>query len=152
METDQTEVFMATRAARFRRLVSAGLISAAAGALVAVPQSKAPEACPAIDPPAETAVAVPGGAGLRVFVDPATGRIRRPTLEERRRIAATKSAARDRSGRAYEIRTRRDGTRIVKLDEAFLMSVVARTNPDGTVSYVCRTEPSPAAGSVESAK
>ena len=33
---------------------------------------------------------------------------------------------------------RPDGTRIVKLDETFLMSVVATVNPDGTISYSCR--------------
>jgi hypothetical protein len=88
--------------------------------------------------------------GVRVFIDPATGRIRRPTAEERQRLAVR--TARDRSARAYEVRTRPDGSRIVKLDEAFMMSVVARKNPDGTVSYVCRTAEAPATGSAESAK
>ena len=75
------------------------------------------------------------GAGIRVFVDPATGQLRRPTSEERQRIALS---SRDRSGKTYDVLVRPDGTRIVKLDETFLMSVVATVNPDGTTSYSCR--------------
>ena len=37
---------------------------------------------------------------------------------------------------------RPDGTRIVELDNAFLTSVVATVNKDGTVSYRCVTGPS----------
>jgi hypothetical protein len=150
--------FMVTPISRLRRLIpAAGLYitvaALAAAAALALPSPTPSEACPPIDPPAATPLSAPSGAtsaaagkaGLRVSVDPATGKIRRATTEERRRIAATRSAARDRSGRTYEVRTRSDGTRVVKLDETFLMSVVARTHPDGTVSYQCRTESAPAA-------
>ena len=137
---------MATPTSRFRTLVSAGLISAAAAAALAIGDLAATESCPAIDPPV---AAHPAAAGLRVFVDPATGRIRRPTLEERRLVT---TVSRDRSARTYEVRTRPDGMRIVKLDETFLMSVMGHTNPDGTVSYDCRKAPAPAAGAAENDK
>ena len=132
---------MVTPFSRLRRLATAaGLSTAAATAAFALPVPTSSEACPPIDPPAAQILA-PGEAGIRVFIDPATGRVRRATPEERQRLAM--KTARDRSARTYEVRTRPDGTRIVKLDETFMMSVVGRTNPDGTVSYQCRTEPAP---------
>jgi hypothetical protein len=140
---------MVTPTSRFRRLLCTGVIAAATTAGFAIPMAESPEACPAIDPPAQAVPTAPVGAGIRVFIDPATGRIRRPTLEERRRVSA--AVPRDRSARTYEVKTRPDGTRIVKLDDAFLMSVVAKKNPDGTVSHVCRTGPD-AAASVEGEK
>jgi hypothetical protein len=130
------EVLMATLNSRFRRLVLAGSISVTAAFAPALPAPPAADHCPAIDPPVAAAPAAPA-AGLRVFVDPVTGRIRRATPEERRRITLV---SRDRSGRAYEVRTRPDGTRLVTLDETFSMSVVATANPDGTVSYRCEKD------------
>jgi hypothetical protein len=128
---------MATPVSPFRPLaLAAGLAVAAAG--LASPSPAPPESCPPIDPPA----VAPARAGVRAFIDPATGKIRPATPEERRKIAA--AAPRDRSGRTYEIQIRPDGTRIVELDDAFLMSVVATANPDGTTSYRCRTGPAPA--------
>jgi len=133
------EVFMATRIPGLRRFVPAAGLAALATAVFAHPAPPPPEACPAIDPPS---AAVP--AGIRAFIDPATGKIRPATLEERRKLAAP--VWRDRSGRAYELQIRADGTRIVKLDEAFMMSVVATKNSDGTISYHCRSDRAPAAG------
>ena len=124
---------MATQNSRFRRLVLAGLISVTAASAPAIAAPPPADHCPAIDPPVAAAPAAPA-AGVRVFVDPVTGRLRRATSEEKRRIALV---SRDRSGRTYEVRTRPDGTRLVKLDETFAMSVVATANPDGTVSYRC---------------
>ncbi len=69
----------------------------AACAAAAAPALAAPapgEICPAIDPPAAI------GPGVRAFVDPATGKLRPPTAEERSRLAA---AAGDRSARVYEV-------------------------------------------------
>jgi hypothetical protein len=128
------EVYMAHRILMVRRLAAAGLLLAASAGLAfpVPPSAPSPDSCPAIDPPA---TAASPERGIRVFVDPATGRLRRPTPEERRRIALS---SRDRSGRTYEVMVRPDGTRIVKLDETFLMSVVATRNPDGTMSYSCR--------------
>ena len=143
---------MATPTRRFGRLIPAAGISLAAAAALALPVPTSPEACPPIDLPAPTTLSaplgatrsapvVPGSAGIRVFVDPDTGRIRRSTPEQRQRLAPT--AARDRSGRTYEVRTRADGARIVRLDETFMMSVEARMAPDGSVSYRCRTGSAP---------
>ena len=114
-----------------RRLAPAAGLILAASAGLAFPVPPMADSCPAIDPP----TAASPERGIRVFVDPATGQIRRPTSEERQRIALS---SRDRSGKTYEVRGRPDGTRIVKLDETFLMSVVATVNPDGTTSYSCR--------------
>ncbi len=132
---------MATLIPAFRRFVPAAGLAAVAAAALAVVAAPPPEACPAIDPPA--AMAAAASAGVRAFIDPVTGKLRPATPEERRKLASTVS--RDRSERAYEVVIRPDGTRIVTLDEAFMMSVVARKNPDGTVSYRCRTERTPAA-------
>ena len=138
---------MGTPISRLRRLVpAAGLSALVAATAFALPVPASSEACPAIDPPAATPALAPEEAGIRVFVDPATGRIRRPTREERQRIAV--ASARDRSGRTYEVRTRPDGTRLVKLDETFTMSVVATTTPDGTVSSRCAKSSTPQ-GAVE---
>jgi hypothetical protein len=114
----------------FRRFAPAAGLALAAASGLAFP-APPPDTCPAIDPP----TAASPDRGIRVFVDPATGKLRRPTSEERRRIALS---SRDRSGKTYEVLVRPDGTRIVKLDETFLMSVVATVNPDGTISYSCR--------------
>jgi len=100
-------------------------------------EGQGPKACPAIDPPA-----VPVAAGIRAFIDPVTGKLRPAKPEEKRKIAA---AGRDRSARTYELVVLPDGTRVVELDDAFLMSVVATKQPDGTLSYRCRTQRAPAA-------
>jgi hypothetical protein len=121
---------MATRIPRFRMLVPSAAVFIAAAAAVAMPDPAPQATCPAIDPPAAATV-----AGIRVFVDPATGKIRKPTPGERRKLAALVSL--DRSARVYEIVTRPDGTRTVQLDETFMTSVVATRNPDGTMSYRC---------------
>ncbi len=124
---------MSARPFRFSCLVLAAAIPAASSAL----PGRAPAAtCPAIDIPA------PVARGVRAFIDPVTGKLRPATPEERRRIT---DAGRDRSARTYEIVVLPDGTRIVELDDAFLMSVVATKKPDGTLSYRCRTERAPAA-------
>ena len=118
--------------------LAAGLGAATAGVATARPVTVVTETCPAIDPPA----AAPLGAGLRVFVDPVTGKIRPATPEERRKVTAVLS--RDRSSRIYEMRILRDGTRIVELDDAFLMNIVATVQPDGRVTYHCGPGTAPA--------
>ncbi len=111
------------------------LAACAAAGLPALPAPETPETCPAIDRPA----AAPS-LGIRAFIDPATGKLRPPTAEERRLA----SAARERAGQTREV-VLPDGTRIVELDDAFLMSVVATKRPDGTFRYRCVTQ-QPAAG------
>ena len=142
---------MATRIPRFPLMIPSAALFIVAAAAYAIPEP-APSTdreCPAIDSPAASRAVVP--AGIRAFIDPVTGKLRPATPEERRKLASTVS--RDRSGRAYEILIRPDGTRIVQLDETFMMNVVARKNPDGTISYHCRSERSHgAAGAPETGK
>jgi hypothetical protein len=113
--------------------LAAGLGVSASSVASALPVRVVTETCPAIDPPASTRA--PLRAGLRVFVDPVTGKIRPATPEERRKVAT--ATPRDRSSRTYEMTILRDGTRIVKLDDAFLMNIVATVQPDGRVTYHC---------------
>ena len=122
------------------RFSMAFLAACAAAAASARPGPAAPETCPAIDPPAAAV-----SAGVRAFVDPATGKLRPPTAEERRQLAA----AADRSARTYEVVVRPDGTRIVELDDAFFMSVVATKRPDGALQFRCLTQRPAPAGEVK---
>ncbi len=111
------------------RIMLTVLASFAAAAGPADPGPEAPPDCPAIDPPAAP-------AGVRAFIDPATGKLRPPRTEEKRQLVST---ARGRSSRTYEVVVRPDGTRLVQLDDAFSMSVVATTGPDGALRYRCVT-------------
>jgi hypothetical protein len=101
--------------------------------------------CPAIDPappaarpcPAVDTVARAGPAGLRVFLDRRTGRIRPPTPEEARALFEGGG-----TGAAHlvpiEVVTHPDGMRSVDLKGAFSHRLTLRRNPDGSVSAVCR--------------
>ena len=77
-------------------------------------------------------------AGWRAFRDPVTGKLREPTPEEAlelsRRAAARKSVA----PVAFEVVVHPDGMKSVDLQGAFDMSLVARRNADGSISYECR--------------
>ena len=128
---------MATSKSRLLRMLCAAGLAVGAAAVARPASVSEADDCPAIDPPM---VFVPS-AGVRVFIDPATGKIRPPTSAERQAI--TEATARNRSARTYELRIRPDGTRIVELDDAFLMSVMATAKSDGTISYHCVTGPPP---------
>jgi hypothetical protein len=90
-----------------------------------------PRTCPAIDP-----VRPAPRAGLRVFLDRRTGRVRPPTPEEAR--ALVESAGR---GVEYleplEIVVSPDGMRSVDLKGAFEARIEVRRNPDGSISERC---------------
>jgi hypothetical protein len=105
-------------------------------------------ACPPIDPP--IVFAAPPAGGVRVFIDPVTGKTRPATPEERRKVA--EATARDRSARTYEMEIRPDGTRIVPLDDAFRMNLVATVHPDGTITYGCAPGGAPAKKPSETSK
>ena len=123
---------MSIRVSLFGSIVLAAALGASI--LSARPVTVVTESCPAIDPP--VAAAAPG-AGVRVFIDPVTGKTRPATAEERRKAAAAAATRRDRSARIYEMEIRNDGTRIVPLDDAFRMNFTATVHPDGTVTYGC---------------
>lgn len=112
---------------RHRAATAALLLALAAGA-GAVP----PGDCPAVDPPAAAAPRV------RVFVDPATGKLREPTPDELRAIAEKRLADRQAAPpRVFEIVTRPDGTRSVDLGDAFLFDLRVVRLPDGTATLTC---------------
>jgi hypothetical protein len=78
-----------------------------------------------------------GGAAWRAFLDPQTGQLRQPTPEEAAQLAAAVHAARIQALSELEIVVHPDGMRSVELGDAFLMDLVARRNPDGTLSIDC---------------
>jgi len=117
----------------FLRVSISLLTVCAAAAVSARPGPETPPSCPAIDRPAAT-----GGAGVRAFIDPVTGKLRPPTAAEKRQLVS----ARDRASRTYEVVVRPDGSRVVVLDDAFSMSVVATKGTDGALRYRCVTRPS----------
>ena len=77
-----------------------------------------------------------GSAGLRIFLDRRTGRVRAPTPEEARALVES-------GGRGVEflepleIVVHPDGMRSVDLKGAFSSRVVARRNPDGSITKRC---------------
>ena len=93
-------------------------------------------ATPAQAPSAEAA----GQAGMRAFIDPATGQLRQPTPEE--------AAALHRFVlRALTIPTTAqvvsypNGMLSALLGDEYMNDVVVRKNPDGTLSWVCVPRP-----------
>jgi hypothetical protein len=102
--------------------------------LAAAPPEAAAAVCPAIDPPAASA----GAARMRVFVDPATGRVREPTDEELRAYAERRRAARAAAPPpVFEVVTYPDGMVAVDLGDAFLFDVRLSRQPDGTRRLEC---------------
>ena len=94
-------------------------------------------ACPADDSVAR--------AGLRAFIDPQTGQLRAPTPEEAAELAAAVHAARLQTLSELEVVVHPDGMKSVDLKDAFMIDLVARRNPDGTLSIGCLPPGAPAA-------
>ncbi len=107
------------------------------------PKSRAgasPSASPAARPAAETACPADdrfGWAGLRAFIDPQTGQLRAPTPEEAAQLAAEVQASRLQALSELEVVVHPDGMQSVDLKDAFLIDLVARRNPDGSLTTVC---------------
>jgi hypothetical protein len=89
--------------------------------------------CPAIDPPVRGAGLAAGG--LRVFRDPVTGQIRRPTPEEAARIAESEPAPE--SQPAFEVVVHPDGMQSVDLHGALAARLVIARAPDGSLTLRC---------------
>jgi hypothetical protein len=71
-------------------------------------------------------------------VDPATGRLRAPTPEEKRWLAEAARARLDRRRtRTYRVVVAPNGMKTIELDDAFDMSVMAVREPDGSIRYRC---------------
>ena len=113
-----------------RRLVAV-FVSAIAFAFIAQADDAPTSTCPAIDPPA-AAPARP----LRVFRDPATGKLRPPTREELDRLRERQALA-PKAARVLTTVVRPDGTKVVDLGDAFLFSVIAKRQPDGSTQFEC---------------
>jgi hypothetical protein len=107
------------------------------------PRSNSAAARPAADAacPADDAV---GRAGLRAFIDPQTGQLRAPTPEEAAELAAAVHAARLQTLSELEVVVHPDGMKSVELKDAFLIDLVARRNPDGSLSIGCLPPGAPA--------
>jgi hypothetical protein len=107
------------------------------------PRSDSAAARPAADAacPADDAV---GRAGLRAFIDPQTGQLREPTPEESAQLAAAAHAARLQRLSELEVVEHPDGMKSVDLKDAFMIDLVARRNPDGSLSIGCLPPGAPA--------
>ena len=112
---------------------------AKAGETRSVAAAARPAASPAC--PADDGV---GRAGLRAFIDPQTGQMREPTPEEAAELAAAVHAARLQALSELEVVVHPDGMRSVDLKDAFMIDLVARRNPDGSVSIGCQPPGVPA--------
>jgi hypothetical protein len=123
-----------------RGAARAALLTAAA-ALLAAPGRSAD--CPAVDPPPRICPAIDPvtpvrRAGLRIFLDRRTGRVRPPTPEEARALFET-------GGRSVEylepleVVVSPDGMRSIDLKGAFESRLEVRRRPDGSLDVQCRT-------------
>jgi hypothetical protein len=113
------------------RRLAAVFVSAFALAFIAEGDDAPTPACPAIDPPAAAAA-----RPLRVFRDPVTGKLRPPTSEELERLREAQ-ALEPKTARVFTTVVRPDGTKVVDLGDAFLFSVVAKREPDGSTQFAC---------------
>jgi hypothetical protein len=113
------------------RRLAAVFVSAFALAFIAEGDDAPTPACPAIDPPAAAAA-----RPLRVFRDPVTGKLRPPTREELERLREAQ-ALEPKTARVFTTVVRPDGTKVVDLGDAFLFSVVAKREPDGSTQFAC---------------
>ena len=75
--------------------------------------------------------------GVRIYIDPATGKTRQPTPAERAEEARQSAeAAKLRKGKGVQYSKRADGTvRALDLEGRLMESVVVTTNADGSLSY-----------------
>ena len=125
-----------TRAPKTPALAALALLglSAAAGAA-------GPVECPAIDVPAP----IFSPARVRAFVDPATGKLREPTVDELRAIAEARLKSRAaKPPTVFEVVTSPDGMKSVDLGDAFLFDVRIDTLPDGSTTTTCVPHATPA--------
>jgi len=76
-------------------------------------------------------------AGMRVAIDPQTGQLIKPTLEQRHVLGTEASVGLDRSSEGLEIITLANGTKLVHLEGRFQEYVVARKDAAGNVRTDC---------------
>ena len=83
----------------------------------------------------------PGTAGMKAAIDPATGKLVRPTAEQVQALdaqsAVVRAAADDDPSRGIPVLRQADGSEIAHLDERFHDYEVARIGPDGKLVKEC---------------
>jgi hypothetical protein len=90
-------------------------------------------------------------AGQTVAIDRATGRLRPPTAEERKALAAGLKNMLNRSTEGLTVRQHANGAKSVNLQGRFQSIAVASVNPDGTLAEKCVTNKREADAFVKSA-
>jgi len=106
-----------------------------ATALAAAEEVKAPTRLPARVPVNQVHV---GEAGLRVYVDPATGRIKQPTEAEKQALEKAIAALfPNRLKKNVTVTQFADGTVSMSLGGQFLNVTMVTTNPDGSLQAAC---------------
>ena len=93
----------------------------------------------AAKPPAETPAETAGQAGMKAYIDPATGKLREPTAEDA--AAAAAAAAKSRQAQAARpepvVVQHSSGMVSAELGEEYMEDVVVRKNADGTLAFQC---------------
>jgi hypothetical protein len=75
--------------------------------------------------------------GLRVYVDPATGKIKQPTPAEVRALDQAIASLPSRELKSFQATQYSDGTVSIALNGAFMNYALVRINADGSVSQAC---------------
>src|SRR3954468_1672683 len=115
-----------------------GLTAAAAlgtTALATAAEVKAPTRLPARTPVNQVHI---GEAGLRVYIDPATGRIKQPTEADKQALEkAMAPLFANRLKKNVTVTQFADGTVSMSLAEQFLNVALVTTNANGTLQAAC---------------
>jgi hypothetical protein len=77
------------------------------------------------------------GDGVRIYVDPATGRIKQPTPAEVRALDQAIASLPSREVKSFQATQYADGTVSIALDGAFMNFALVRVNDDGSVTQAC---------------
>ncbi len=75
--------------------------------------------------------------GLRVFIDPATGKIKQPTPAEMRALDEAIASLPTRDLRSAQVTQYADGSVSITNDGSLMSYAMARINADGSVSQAC---------------
>lgn len=137
-------------------MTAVGLFALTDVTLAAETSSAAPPASqnttpaePTLAVPAAEVSGSPTSAGLRAYVDPATGQLRQPTDAER----ASEATLPPRSDRSKVwIETLPDGQKMLHTERQLMMPVVATVDSAGKVVVECDPKDVPQDGTAESPK
>jgi hypothetical protein len=80
---------------------------------------------------------VPGSAGLRIAIDPVTGRLAAPTAEQSRALDAMAGPAVSHSAEGLEVVTLPDGSKMVNLQGRFMEYAIAVRDSTGRIRLGC---------------